>query len=168
MSEQARLTAAVMGVPYVESELAAAATGDGAAADAAITGAVGREGAAGGEREGSGAAAQLQSDAETLREQLEVTGSNPADLAVPAFSNDDSSSSSGSSRGQAGDGSSPGFSGGRLYDSTGSADFAWGVGEVVQESGYYAYRSIEDAGNTGIGRRSSTGHRGAGDDEDTA
>jgi len=156
LSEQARITAAVLGVPYVESEVAASGN----------------------------APAGVTLDCTTAQQQLleqksegditpsAVIGEDPVLIRVPPAPADSTSTpSSLSDSSDRGSASGSGFSGGRVYDSTGSADFSWGVGEVVKESGYYAYRSCDEASNAGIGRRSSTGHRGAAaadDDEDTA
>jgi hypothetical protein len=196
LSEQARLTAAVMGAPYVASELAAlsgnapTALSDCAPNDADDARA-GTEGMAAWGEGGDGsdetemqaqitmgqgvdpvaasAAAQIEEEKILIRVSAGLGKGSPPSPPTPSTDDNNSSSSSSSASGSADNAESgTGFSGGRVYDSTGSADFAWGVGEVVKESGYYAYRSVDGGSNTGIGRRSSTGHRGAGDEDATA
>lgn len=186
LSEQARITAAVLGVPYIESEQQAEG-GVGGSASAAEQQAVGW-GEGGGEgfdaaeaqalmMAGQGvdpvtawAAAQIEEESILVRVSADL-GKGSGEDPNPSTASSSSSTREGGDSGSSGSDrpqSSTGFSGGRVYDSMGSADFAWGVGEVMKESGYYSYRSMDDSSNPGIGRRSSTGHRGAGDDDASA
>jgi hypothetical protein len=200
LSEQARITAAVMGVPYVPDlehgmveNLAAvgieAATSAGQEQQQQQEGMRGQQGRGGGEGSASmslgGYIASAAAEATTAAAANEgvARGGDPVTVSeervLIRVSPDLDSSSQGreGSEGPSlseGSESAQGFSGGRVYDSTGSADFSselWGpgVGEVVKEAEYYAYRSVDDAGISGIGRRSSTGHRGSRQrDEDSA
>ena len=194
LSEQARITAAVMGVPYVPDleqgmvENLAAAGFEGVTSagqeQQQQMGIWGQQGKSGGMDTASmslggyiASAAAEATAAAAADSEGAARGGDPVTVSeerVLIRVSPDLGSSSQGREGSEGSDSAQGFSGGRIYDNTGSADFSselWGpgVGEVVKESEYYAYRSVDDAGISGIGRRSSTGHRGSRQgDEDSA